>query len=174
MKNKLTSLLCISLIPLALSCSSQRQPGSRLDTTVKAATTQAGSIYDVNLNLENQNGQVVAWQSLHGKIRVIAMVYTHCPAACPIITQQIKAAESKVLASGLGRVQYTLISFDDVRDTAGRLREFYQEQDLDTNWVLLHAAKGDVRTIAALLNVQYKEWHGSDFTHSDVTFGQAI
>ena len=77
---------------------------------------------------------------------------------------------ARIPASAQGKVGYTLVSFDAKRDTAARLREFYNEQHLDTNWQLLHGSADDVRTIAALLNVQYKEWPGGDFTHSDVTF----
>lgn len=173
MKNRIVTFLFVAAaMQTSLSCS-PRNPETNAaiatDTGVHSAAS-SGSIYDVKLALDNQNGEKVEWQSLRGKIRVMAMVFTHCPSACPIITLQIKSAESRIPASAHGKVDYTLISFDAKRDTAARLREFYKEQHLDTNWQLLHGSADDVRTIAALLNVQYKEWPGGDFTHSDVTF----
>ncbi len=162
------SLFYIGLMFLAASCSKSDRTNFANDTT--SAEINRGSIYDINLTLENQNGEKVEWQSLRGRTRVMAMIFTHCPAACPIITQQIRSAEARIPALAQGKVVYTLISFDAKRDTAARLQEFYKEQHLDSNWQLLHGSADDVRTIAALLNVQYKEWPGGDFTHSDVTF----
>lgn len=151
---------------LVVSCT--KQEPSPATTTTQAAPS--GSIYVVNPTFENQKGQSVSWQDLHGKTRVMAMIFSHCPAACPIITEQIKSAEHLLPTSASGNVGFTLVSFDSKRDTAGRLQEFYQEHGLDSNWTLLHGAPEDVRTIAGLLNVQYKEWPGGDFTHSDVIF----
>ncbi|MFI5201828.1 MAG: SCO family protein, partial [Candidatus Kapaibacterium sp.] len=146
MKKLSRILITISLILLAASCSKndQSQQNSGLDTT-STSEINRGSIYDVNPTLDNQNGERIAWQSLKGKIHVMAMIFTHCPAACPIITQQIKRAEARIPASAQGKVVYTLISFDATRDTASRLREFYAEQGLDSNWQLLHGSAEDVR-----------------------------
>ena len=160
-------ILLLALMGTLASCAKGSQPG---DEHASTPPSGSGSIYVVNPTFQDQYAQSITWQSLRGKSRVMAMVFTHCPAACPIITEEIKKAESMLPASAAGNVGFTLVSFDSKRDTAARLVEFYHEHGLDSNWTLLHGAPEDVRTIAGLLNVQYKEWPGGDFTHSDVIF----
>ncbi len=164
-------MIFVGIVFFVAGCSKSSKPRQyRVNDITDSPGTNLGSIYDVNVTFDNQNGERVPWQSLRGKIRVMAMIFTHCPAACPVITQQIKAVESLIPPAAREQVGYTLISFDSKRDTAAQLKDYYAMQRLDSNWQLLHGAPYDIQTIAALLNVQYKEWPGGDFTHANVIF----
>jgi len=137
------------------------------DTAVQSQSRR-GSIYDINMTFENQDAQWVAWQSLKGKAQVMAMIFTHCQASCPMITHEIKDAENLVPASLKNRVGYTLISFDTKRDTAARLKSHYDTMHLDPSWQLLHGSAEDIQTIASLLDVKFKKMASGDFSHSNV------
>lgn len=167
---KVTLALLVAMLG-AVSCSkkNEEQPKS----TVKTDTTQSvnhGSIYTMDMTFENQKGDTVQWKSLKCKVQVMAMFFSHCPAACPIITEDIKKAEKLIPADEKKFVGFTLVSFDTKRDTVGRLQEYYREHSLDTSWQLLHGSAEDIRMIANMLNVKYKEWPGGDFTHDNLIF----
>jgi protein SCO1 len=166
-----TLLLLLSSSMFLASCA-KHETSSPATSVVTADTSpqNSGSIYSMNMSFDNQYGQHVSCQSLQGKVRIMAMIFTHCPAACPRITEDIKAAEKLLTPSEQKSVQFTLISFDTKRDTSGTLMAYYREHSLDTNWQLLHGSAENVRMVANLLNVKYKEWPTDDFTHENFIF----
>lgn len=173
MKSQWIGLITLALAMSGQSCTSHNPETGKPASPTTAATSEPrrGSIYDVALTLDDQNGQKVEWQSLKGKVRVMAMVFTHCPAACPRIAEDIKAVEHLLAASdgnASNRVGYTLISFDSKRDTAKQLLQFYTDHGLDSHWELLHASAEDVQIIANLLDVKFVAEPGGAFTHENV------
>jgi protein SCO1 len=164
------TLLIVSLLFFLASCSKQaprREIAMSNDTAIASPATP-GSIYAMPMTFDNQHGQPVEWQSLRGKVRVMAMVFTHCPDACPRTTEEIKNLQK--LLPERSPVAYTLISFDSKRDTGATLAAFAALHNLDSNWQLLHGSAENVRTVANLLNVKYKEWPTGDFTHDNAIF----
>ncbi|GEM_PF-507096 len=171
---KTSTYLLIAIVCFAVSCSKQKPVGKN-DTAVTADTSGTsynnhGSIYDMDMPFTDQNGKPVGWTSLKGKVRIMAMFFSHCPAACPIITEDIKKAEALLPEAARDSIGITMISFDSKRDTSARLMEFYRAHNLNPRWELLHGASDDVRMIANLLNVDYKEWPSGDFTHQNLIF----
>ncbi|MDP4198639.1 MAG: SCO family protein [Bacteroidota bacterium] len=136
--------------------------------SLKRAHANQGSIYSINVTLQNQDARTIPWQSLSGKVQVMAMIFTHCQASCPMITNEIKDAEALIPESMRDRVGFTLISFDSKRDTAARLKEHYTAMHLDSLWQLLHGNPADIQTIANLLDVKFKEVAEGNFSHSNV------
>jgi protein SCO1 len=127
-----------------------------------------GDLYSVSMTLDDQNAHKIEWSSLKGKTHVVSMIFTHCLATCPILTEQLKQAQRLLDVDKRSNVEFTLVSFDSKRDTSARLKDEFDEHGLNTNWQLLHAAPEDVQTIAALLDIRYKEWPDGSFTHSNV------
>ena len=171
--NKTRTLLWICALFLLVSCarkekSHENSANSEATDTTGTAYAPRGSIYAIDMTLENQNAQKVQWESLKGKVQVMAMIFTHCGATCPRITQEIKEVENLIPSSDKNSVGYTLISFDTKRDTAGRLMAFYREMGLSPNWQLLHGSEEDVQTIANLFDVKFKQMGDGSFSHESV------
>jgi protein SCO1 len=60
-----------------------------------------------------------------------------------------------------------LISIDPARDTEQRLHDLALERKIDTTrWTLARASEADVRRIAAVLNIKYRQLPNGDFNHS--------
>ncbi len=165
-----TILIC-AFCAFALSSCSHERTGSAAVDAPNAPTTiarSAGSIYDVDMMFDDQNGEHISWQSLKGKVQVMAMVFTHCQATCPMITYEIKHAEGLLQESVRNNVGFTLISFDSKRDTGAQLRSYSDAVHLDDHWQLLHGSQEDIQTVANLFDVKYKELPTGDFSHSNV------
>jgi protein SCO1/2 len=72
-----------------------------------------------------------------------------------------------VPAEQRAQLRVLLISFDPERDTPAALHEIAETRHIDTTrWTLAHADAATVRTIAALLNVQYRQLPSGEFSHS--------
>src|SRR4029077_7658395 len=106
---------------------------------------------------------------LRGRPQIVAMFFTHCEYACPILVGELKAIEAKLPSAVLGKVDFLLVSIDSKRDTPAELAAFRARRELSTlRWTLLHGGADDVRELAALLGVNYTEDARGQFAHSNV------
>lgn len=168
-KNLQVSLFAFAFVAMvSTSCGHQASDVPGTPTAPQIEQPQQGSLYSVDITLDDQNARKLSWSSLKGKTRVVSMIFTHCLATCPIITEQLKQAQRLLNADKQANVAFTLISFDSKRDSSARLMSEFEAHGLNANWQLLHAASDDVQTIAALLDIRYKEWPDGSFTHSNV------
>jgi protein SCO1/2 len=106
---------------------------------------------------------------LHGKPQLVAMVFTSCEYACPIIVNDLKRIESALPENVRTNVGLLLISFDHERDTPKKLNDFRKRMELPMErWTLLRGDADDVRELAALLGVNYRKEARGQYAHSNV------
>ena len=150
------------LMVAALACS----------TLAIAAPKQAkplpgDSVYQLELPLTTQAGRTVDWRSLRGKPVVVSMFYTSCQYICPLIVDSGKAIEHQLTPAERKRIGITLISMDPVRDTPKALAAVVEKRKLDTRrWTLASPRKDDVRQVAGVLGVRYRELADGEFNHT--------
>lgn len=144
----------------------EAQKGEAEEAAVKSEN--AASIYQFGTSWQNQDGDSVKLADFKGKIAVMAMTFTNCEFACPMILADLKATEKALPASVRDEVVFVLASFDTERDTPQRLAEYAEQMKLGSNWVLLHGSESQVRTLSMLLNVKYKKQEDGNFAHSNI------
>jgi len=158
-------LLGVCTTTLAVRDHTDHAGHAELPTT----TYSAKSIYQLESTWMTMNAQPVRLGHLQGKVQVLAMVYTTCESACPIIVslmQRLEAALSPELHSEVG---FVLVSFDPERDTPAVLNAYGARMDLDPMvWSLLYGQPDDVLELATLLGIAYKRDQRGGFTHSNV------
>ena len=136
---------------------------------LEAAPPSDFSIYHTRGTWTDHRGQPRRLRSLAGRVQVVAMLYTSCAYACPRIMVDLKRIEAELGPDGAGDVGFVVVSIDPERDTPERLAEFAAGSRLDPDrWTLLTADEGDIRELAVLLGVQYKQTAGGDYVHSNV------
>lgn len=154
----------VVLLPLLTGCGGT----GNVEKDASDAEMDEESLYQVPSRWLTQNGDTVTLSSFSGKLPVVAMVFTHCPFACPRIVDEMKKIEQSLPAGKGEAVVFVLVSFDTERDHPARLREFAREMQLGSNWVLLHGGEEEVRELSMLLDVSYKKQPGGDFAHSNI------
>jgi len=126
------------------------------------------SVYELDTPWKDQDGQTRTLESLEGKVRVLAMVYTHCTHTCPQIIIDFKQLEARLTPAERADAGFVLVSLDPARDTPERLREFAAETRLDpARWTLLTGTDESVREIAALLGIRYRAEAAGEISHSN-------
>ena len=125
------------------------------------------SIYQLESKWTRSDGSEIELAALAGRIRVVAMVYTHCQHACPRIIADMWRLRSEVGEVG-GRVGYVLVSLDPERDDVARLTEFAAAEELAEGWTLLRSDEFAVRELAAVLGIRYRRVSETDFVHSNL------
>ncbi len=125
------------------------------------------SVYQVDIKLQDQNGQTQPWSANKGRVRIVTMFYSSCPHTCPLTIESIKLLESHLHALSRERLEVDLISLDPDRDTPEKLKASAKSRGVDElRWHLYRTNAADVRLIAALLGIQYRKLPDGEFNHS--------
>ncbi len=127
------------------------------------------SLYQLDSQWTSDQGRVIRLGNLQGQPQVIAMIFTSCEFACPIIVNDMKRISDALSPEVQRKVNFTLISFDHERDTPERLLAFRKRMGLPmAGWTLLRGEADDVRELAALLGVNYRKDARGQYAHSNL------
>jgi protein SCO1 len=136
---------------------------------VFSAPPPHNSIYQLNAVLQDQNGVTQAWGDNQGRVRLMTMFYSNCPHTCPLIVEALKNIETSIPIASKERLGVDLISMDPIRDTPEVLKKMARSRDIDEKrWHLLRTNESNVRLIAAVLKIQYRQLPDGEFNHSSV------
>lgn len=145
-------------------------PASSHDLPPAGSLQDDVSIFDLDLDLIDQDSRRLKLADLGGRTTVAAMVYTSCKDVCILVTEQMKAIERQLAGLDQG-VRYVLFSLDPGRDTPEAMRDFARIQKLDTaRWRLMAASEAGVRDLAAVLGVRYQTEEDGQIAHSAMIF----
>jgi protein SCO1/2 len=140
------------------------------DGASKSAALPGNSLYHMNSKWVNQEDTVVHLNDLVGKPRIVAMVYTKCQSACPLLIQDIKVMMSRIPKALVGKIQVDLFSFDSESENYQSLQNLKAKYKLNENWSAYSGSKGSVAELAAALGIQYKKLPSGEYIHSSVIF----
>lgn len=169
-------LLLLPLAVLATACtpasrhsaSAGKPPCCATNTEPSAAFTDA-SLYQLDSTWTNDAGQPVPLGSLHGRVQVVAMFFTSCTYACPILLHDLRRIEAALPEDVRARTSFTLITLDPERDTPAVLHTYRNAHRLPAaRWTLLRASADDTLELAALLGVKFKREASGQFAHSNL------
>ncbi|MEO6233603.1 MAG: SCO family protein [Thermomonas sp.] len=133
----------------------------------KTAPLPADSLYQLSLPLTDQDGHTANWGTRRGKPQLVAMFYTSCQYICPLIVDSGKAIEHELNATQRNKLGILLISMDPKNDDPATLKSVVDKRKLDTShWTLASPPKKDVRAVAGVLNIRYRELADGSFNHS--------
>ncbi len=127
------------------------------------------SIYRSKSTWEAQNGEKATLSKLRGNPVVAAMIYTSCKASCPLMMTDVKAIEKGLASEENKRIQFAVFAFDSRNDLPEQLKVFSEKNEVDpAHWTFFHGSPSNVRELAALLGVKFKQLEDGGFDHSNV------
>jgi protein SCO1/2 len=126
------------------------------------------SLYQLDTKFTNDRGETVKLSSLRGHPVVVAMFFSSCQGACPILVGDMGQIRDKLPTAIRKQTAFVLISFDLDHDTPATLQDYRNKRHLDSQWTLLRGDDDSTREIAALLGVKYKKTPTGTFAHSNL------
>lgn len=133
----------------------------------KPAPLPRDSVYQLPLVLTDQAGHAADWRTRRGAPQVVAMFYTSCQYICPLIVDSGKAVDKSLTPQQRARLRILLVSMDPKRDTPAALKNIVDKRQLDTTrWTLASPPQGEVRAVAGVLGVRYRELADGEFNHT--------
>jgi protein SCO1 len=131
------------------------------------AQTTGESVYQLAVELQDQNGKTQPWAANKGRVRIVTMFYSSCPLICPTTYESIKRLESQLHALARERLEIDLISIDPDRDTPTKLKATAKSRNFDElRWHLYRTNAANVKLIAGVLGVQYRKLPDGEYDHS--------
>ncbi len=125
------------------------------------------SIYNLQVPVEDQSGEVSGLDRYKGQPVLVTMFYASCPHVCPMLISTIRQLESKLSPEELSELRVMTISIDPERDAPALLLETMQRHSVDASrWSMLRPQPGDLRAIAGVFGVKYKQLPDGEFSHS--------
>ena len=125
------------------------------------------SIYQLDLPLTDSAGRTADWEQLRGKPRLVSMFYTSCQYICPLIVESGKAVERQLTPAQRAKLGVALISMDPARDTPAALKKVVSDRKIDAGrWLLAAPRSNDVRQVAAVLGIRYRQLADGEFNHT--------
>lgn len=132
-----------------------------------AVPLPSDSIYQLNAQLTNQDGQSFTLEQLRGHSVLVGLFYTSCEFVCPMLVDALRNTEAKLSAQEREHVSVLLVTIDPARDTVAVLKRTAQQRALDVNhWTLARTDAASTRKLAAVLGMQYRALPNGDFNHS--------
>lgn len=119
--------------------------------------------------LTTQDGGLLTGDDVKGKIHVANFFFTHCPAICPAMIEQMKRLQENT--SDIEELIFISHTIDPERDTLGRLREYITERNINTsNWFFLRGERDEVYPLGEdgyMINAMEDEYAEGGFLHSE-------
>jgi protein SCO1/2 len=127
------------------------------------------SLYQLESKWISDVGRTIKLGHLRGRPQIVAMFFSHCEYACPILVGQLKKLEAAMPQELKSNVDFLLVSFDSKRDTPKALADYRAKIRLSPErWTLLTGGAEDVRELAALLGINYQRDSRGQFSHSNL------
>ncbi len=153
----------------ALACASGMAPAFAAPTQVATAALPGDSIYQLDMPLVDQDGRRLFLADRRGQPQLISMFYTSCQYVCPLILDTLQKTEHALAPGERVRLQVLLVSFDPDTDTPLVLKNVASERHMQTpRWLLAQTEATNVRKLAAVLGIQYRQLQNHDFNHTSV------
>lgn len=136
------------------------------DLKIDHAEVGDNSIYQLDSKWRDEFGKTISLVDLKGKKQIMAMIFTSCTYACPLILNDMKKIESQTKSKN---VDFLLVSIDPARDTPEALKSFAERNNLDLNkWRLITGNQNGISELAAVLGFRYKKEADGSFSHSNI------
>lgn len=128
------------------------------------------SVYQIDVTLTDQEGQTSRWRdaaSPTGGPRIVGMFYSRCDYVCPMLFEAVKNIEANLPTEARQRLHIGMITLDPARDDTPALKKTALQRGGDpARWSLYRTPNADVRKLAGVLGVQYRQLSNGEFNHS--------
>lgn len=164
------ALALVSVLALAsVQAGAAGEAPAAHEVIAPGATVPGESLYQLAFPLTAQDGKTVSFESLRGRPMLVTMFYTSCDGVCPMLAFSMRRMVAALPAEQRGRVRAVMVSFDPELDSPQALQDFAKLHQLSSSqWLLARAEEADVRELAAVLGIRYRQLPSGAFSHSAV------
>ena len=159
--NRLLACALAACLALAVSVGAASPPPAR--------SLPGDSVLQLDDRFTDQQGRPFVLAQRRGHVQLVAMFYSSCPYACPLLIDSGKGVEHALSAAERAQLRLLYLSIDPARDDTKKLAALAAKRKLDpARWTLARTDDAGVRRTAAVLGVRYRKLANGEFNHSSV------
>ncbi|MEX0899725.1 MAG: SCO family protein [Gammaproteobacteria bacterium] len=161
--------IAVAVLLLASAPAFADDPHAGHQDMTAAPVDHGESVYHLEGRWTDHRGADFTLASLRGGPVVIVMLYGSCTSACPILVHDAHRLESLLVGDVRKKTQFVLVSFDPVNDTPETLADYATGRGLDDpGWRFVQGDRAQIRALAMLLGVRYRDNGDGTFDHSNL------
>lgn len=165
----ITALTGLLLFPLLASGQHTMTMNSESKSLKATDSYHAESLHQIPTEWTNQDGITIRLSDFRDNPLIVVMFYGRCTGTCPVLIQRTWTLYSEIDEDVRDRVQVLAVSFDTENDTPAALKTYAEYEQLDIpGWNFVTAKHSDVRELAMLLGVQYRQRNDGHYEHSNL------
>ena len=154
-------ILALSLLAADPHAGHMQQSAARAD--------HGESLFHLDAVWEDHRGGTLSLADLRGHPVVLVMFYGNCTTACPVLVQDARRLDAVLPADVRADTRFVLVTFDSVNDTPERLGAYAVSHGIDDpRWYFVRGERAQVRALAMLLGVQFRNNGDGTFDHSNL------
>ncbi|MBS0416064.1 MAG: SCO family protein [Proteobacteria bacterium] len=135
-----------------------------LSEETRAAATPAAAWIDTTFTTSDGNATTLS--ASNGHVRIVTMMYAHCPGVCPMSMATLKRIEYQLSATEREQLRLVALTLDPEQDSVATLATFRQEHGLNSaRWTLGRPSSVSVARIAAGLGIAYRPMPDGTIDH---------
>jgi protein SCO1/2 len=140
------------------------------NSTLSAAENyHAESLYQMTVDWTNQDGETIQLADYEGEPLILVMFYGRCTGTCPVLIQRTWKLYNQLDKQVREKVEVLAVSFDTENDTPEALKAYAKQEQLDIpGWNFVTASRSDIRELAMLIGVQYRQRNDGHYEHSNL------
>ena len=136
-------LVALVAVAACCGCGAAKHAG----TTHTTSTQSAGFALDPpvaapTFSLRDERGQTIGPQDERGHLLVVTFLYTRCPDVCPLIANNLAAAQRR--NAGL---RVIAVSVDPAHDTAAAVRHFLREHHAGPRFHYVYGSRAQLQPV---------------------------
>jgi protein SCO1/2 len=162
------AIAAIAAIVFAPAAAVRAEVAAARQAPAPKAEIDPASIYQLDSDWTSEESRRIKLGDLGGKPRVLAIFYSSCQYACPIIIGRMKAVQSALASEKHDGVGFVLITMDPTVDSPDKLRDYRARLELEGDWKLLQGDDDAIRELAAVLGFRYRRESDGSYSHSNM------
>ena len=136
-------------------------------TATRPAPLPGNSVLRLEDRFVDQDGRPFTLAQRRGQPQLVAMFYSSCKFACPLLIDSGKGVDHALTPSERAKLRVLYVSLDPARDQPKALDALATQRKIDRKrWTLATTDAAGVRRTAAVLGVRYRQLANGEFNHS--------
>jgi len=129
------------------------------------AAPQSASAW-LESSFTTSDGNPASLSASNGHVRIVTMMYAHCPGVCPMAIATLGRIENQLSAAERDRLRVVALTLDPEQDSVASLAAFRQERGISSaRWTLGRPSRTSVSTIAEGLGITYRSLGDGTLDH---------
>lgn len=140
---------------------------SAMTTPQNAAVRATTGPFDADVPLITSRGFTTSLAATGGEVRLVSLIYSHCPGVCPLTVQTVQALERQLSPGELSHLGVVLLSLDSA-DTPAALSAFAAQHGINSErWLIARTVQAaDTEALAERLSIQHRRLSDGSIDHA--------